>query len=114
MQKACVSGAGGWESSLVGFASAITFDPTSATQAVRGWYANFDFINEELNETTLPTYCNWTGVTCENGTIIGLDLSGQGVQGEVHKLACILQLYSVQFQEMYCIQLSCSQCWHSC
>ncbi|KAK9804146.1 hypothetical protein WJX73_004986 [Symbiochloris irregularis] len=66
----------GWQSSLLAFADSLTrWTDVTVTGSVRGWGLNEDVYDAPL--------CSWTGVTCDsdNATIIGLDLTGLGVNG---------------------------------
>ena len=68
--------AGGWPATLRQLASSLRFttsglQPAEQQGAILGWQYN----------TTVPT-CRWTGVLCEADQLVGLDMSGFGVQGE--------------------------------
>ncbi|KAK9789943.1 hypothetical protein WJX73_007087 [Symbiochloris irregularis] len=64
----------GWESSLLAFANSLTrWTNSVAYSSVKGWGLQGDFYK--------TPFCDWTGITCEKGTIIGLDLAGLGVNG---------------------------------
>lgn len=56
------------------FAGSIKFRSKSLSVVIRGWYVNDGSVDD------VP-FCQWTGVTCSNNTIIGLDMAAQGLNG---------------------------------
>ena len=57
------------------FAGGIQFRSKSLSVVIKGWYIN------QISVDDVP-FCNWTGVTCDNNTIVGLDMAAQGLNGE--------------------------------
>lgn len=72
MAKPCII-AGGWQAALRRFAQQISFEGNSANDSpIEDWY---------YSGSTSP--CRWTGVHCENETLVSLDLSGKSVSGNI-------------------------------
>lgn len=42
---------------------------------MNGWFVNYTAMDDK-------SLCQWTGVTCDNDTLVALDLSGYGAKGD--------------------------------